>query len=178
MQKLLIFLIPLIFLGYCSRYRPIENPKQLNTFSVSGKVEYTEPYCGGARPTQEMVAELQKPKPFANLELVIRAGDRHDPEAPGIKLLKTDAQGQFETELPNGTYCIVLKEKADKPDYSKLSSEMYQVAEPCNENWMKECEITFEVKDAPVSGLALTLHKRCFQVDFNPCVMYIGPMPP
>ena len=188
MRKILIYILPLILLGYCSKPNstvrnnqekneaPQTNPGQ--EFAVSGRVEVSGSYCGGARPTQEMEEEARRPKPFAHRELVIRSGENNDFSVPIIKRVKTDVEGKWKTMLPPGTYCLALGEKAEQPDYSTLNKDMYQVNETCNKEWLNKCEVTFEVKDAPVSGLHLGLNRRCFQANFNPCVMYIGPLPP
>src|SRR5687767_12559298 len=50
------------------------NPNAKKSFTVSGKVEHTYSYCGGARPSPEMLAEYQTPKPFGGKKFYVRKG--------------------------------------------------------------------------------------------------------
>ena len=38
---------------------------------VSTQINYMQPYCGGARPTPEIIADAEKSKPYANKTIVI-----------------------------------------------------------------------------------------------------------
>lgn len=182
MQKLFLYILPLVFLGYCSRppvaVKTETEGDNSTQYAVSGRVEIRSSYCGGARPSQEMLDEYAIPKPAKDFVLVIRSGEVNDFGVPIAKTVTTDEEGHYSTELPAGTYCLALVEKAQQPDYSKLDSKTYQVNEPCSKEWLNKCELTFQVEEGPVTGLHLLLRKRCFQANFNPCIAYNGPLPP
>lgn len=67
---------------------------------VSKKIEYTEPYCGGARPTPEMEEEAEKPKPYAAKTIIFIN------ESGKIDSAKTDANGVFKKKLSYGKYNV------------------------------------------------------------------------
>jgi len=73
-------------------------------FSQKTKVEfvitYTQPYCGGARPSEEIQKEAEKPKPYAGMTLVVVN------EKNKIDSLKTDDRGTFRKNLKKGTYKV------------------------------------------------------------------------
>lgn len=64
------------------------------------EVGYHELYCGGARPSEEMIAEAQKTKPYANHTLVlINAKNK-------ACKVKTDKDGVLQIKLKDGKYKI------------------------------------------------------------------------
>lgn len=63
-------------------------------------VTYHESYCGGARPSDEMLAEIQKAKPYINQTLILIP-----PKGKALKV-KTDFSGIFRIKLKDGTYKV------------------------------------------------------------------------
>ena len=79
-----------------------------------GTIQYTESYCGGARPPEELLKQYATPKPFASGTL------RFQDTATGKEYsVVTDEHGHYEAELPAGNYVIhpVLR-SADQGGYS------------------------------------------------------------
>ncbi|MDI1354975.1 MAG: hypothetical protein PSX36_08655 [bacterium] len=68
--------------------------------SLRVEVSYHESYCAGARPSDELLAEIQKPKPYANRSLVII------PSKGKACKVKTDALGIFQIKLKDGNYKV------------------------------------------------------------------------
>lgn len=69
--------------------------------SVTLELSYLEPYCGGARPSDEIIAEAQKPKPYAGKKLILlSASGKAD-------TLVTDAKGKLKVKLKRGDYTLV-----------------------------------------------------------------------
>jgi hypothetical protein len=66
--------------------------------SVSIKITFLQPYCGGARPTKEMLAESQKPKPYAKKTIVIVS------EEGKIDSARTNNSGILKLKLKAGQY--------------------------------------------------------------------------
>lgn len=66
--------------------------------NVTLKITYTEPYCGGARPTKEIEAESKKPKPYAKKTIVILSN------AGKADSVKTNSSGTLKLKLKPGTY--------------------------------------------------------------------------
>ncbi|MEO6304003.1 MAG: hypothetical protein ABIP51_12605 [Bacteroidia bacterium] len=65
---------------------------------VSGQINYTQPYCGGARPTPEMLEDAQRAKPYANKTIIIISGKGK------VDSVKTNNGGEFKTTLKIGNY--------------------------------------------------------------------------
>jgi hypothetical protein len=65
---------------------------------VTAKITYREPYCGGARPTEEMVAESQKQKNYSGKMMMLVS------EKGKIDSAKTNEQGELKFKLKKGTY--------------------------------------------------------------------------
>lgn len=67
---------------------------------ISVSVNYLQPYCGGARPTPEMEAEAQTPKPLTSSSLVLI-------DSKGkAKTVKTDKNGKLNLKLKEGNYLL------------------------------------------------------------------------
>ena len=61
----------------------------------------TQAYCGGARPTDEMLAEIQKPKPYANKKMYLIS-------EKGKKIaVKTNSDGNFKAKVTHGNYKLM-----------------------------------------------------------------------
>jgi len=62
------------------------------------KISYLQPYCGGARPTPEMEAEAQKPKPYAHKTVIIVS------ENGKVDSVKSNEAGIIKKKLIAGKY--------------------------------------------------------------------------
>ena len=68
-------------------------------FDVSILVTSTQSYCGGARPTDEMMQELNTPKPLPEKKLYIRKGKENSLKEPIIKEVVTNAAGKIDLKI-------------------------------------------------------------------------------
>lgn len=66
-----------------------------------GTIQYTESYCGGARPPEELLKQYATPKPFASGTLRFK----HTETGTEYTVI-TDEHGHYEAELPAGNYVI------------------------------------------------------------------------
>ncbi|HEX2898469.1 MAG TPA: hypothetical protein VHS96_02005 [Bacteroidia bacterium] len=148
------------------------------TFKVSGNVLVTGSYCGGAAPSEEILAEASRPKPFANKGFLIRSGKMNALGTDMVTRTRTDAQGTFSVELIPGTYCMVLETKERARDAGFYKLQNLAVDKPCDQKWLNTCDLTFTVADKNITGLRLNFNKKCFVDDLSPCVSFTGPMPP
>lgn len=78
----------------------------------------TYPYCGGARPTEEMMADAQKPKPYAEKLVVVVS------KTGKVDSAKTDKSGVLKLKLKAGTYmlCESWRFRKSGPQNEPLSS--------------------------------------------------------
>lgn len=147
------------------------------------KLTQTASYCGGARPSEEMLNEMRSEKPLAGEEIFIRSGTANNPEDKILTQGKSDSNGVVALKLPKGNFYMVFGNKKNR-DFSdeliktyEVKSENYSaINKACLEEWLKQPELLMEVKEQGDS----------FKVNWNqpcpwhavPCTSYTGPLPP
>jgi hypothetical protein len=150
---------------------------------VNGTVIRYGVYCGGAEPSEEQLAEIQKPQPWSTKKLFVKKGKVNDLSAPVLLEFTTDKEGKFSIDLPPGDYCIVDEYKVKKSNYTgmlktyKEPTELYgAVDKKCLETYFKTPELVFTVSDG-MKDLQVVFHDRCSWLG-PPCVEYKGSPPP
>jgi hypothetical protein len=149
-------------------------------YSISGTITHTQSYCGGARPTDEMLAQYNTPTPLAGKKLYIRSGTENSLKRKVLHQIVSDGTGHFSLKLPSGTYCILVQEqvkKLNKAEFRKKATDYLTLDENCLNQWWKTCYLSFEVKDTEITDLKINFNTPCF-TDGTPCLNYVGPMPP
>lgn len=108
MTSRLISILLLVFACFCS-------------FSQKGvlkiQITYTEPYCGGARPTKEIEEEANRARPYAGKKIVIVS------ESGKVRCVKTNEQGFINIKLKPGSYSLFEKWRHNRqvPEGYKIS---------------------------------------------------------
>ena len=158
----------------------VRDPNLANTkmFKVTGNILVAGSYCGGAAPSKEMEEEARRPKPFANQGFLIRSGKMNALGTAMATRTRTDANGTFNLELAPGSYCMVLEEKESAREAGFYTQKNMVVDKPCDQKWLNTCDISFTVADKNISGLRLTLNKKCLITSLSPCITWNGPLPP
>lgn len=170
--KLIIFLV-------CSNAAISWGQKTNPLYVVSGKIMQTSQYCGGARPSEEMLKSYETPRPYISKVLYIKAGVTNNPKEKVVLKFKSDSSGKFSFQLKPGTYCILQEEQVkafNSKDY--ISSNTYSYDLACIKAWWKKPLKVITVKDASVKNLRFDFFKACFMQSDMPCITYTGPMPP
>lgn len=150
---------------------------------VSGTVTQTFSYCGGARPSNEMLAKLAEPKPFANKKLFIKKGKTNDINSVAVVEVVADSAGNFSVSLPSGDYCIVdeFKSKSNFNEilkkYEKETTNYSAVDPECLKNWFSTPDAVFTVTKTGLKDLNVAYHHPCSWRSV-PCANYRGPLPP
>lgn len=62
------------------------------------KINCLSPYCGGARPSKEMIAESEKPKPYADKKVILVSATGK------VDSATTDKDGNIKRKLKPGPY--------------------------------------------------------------------------
>ena len=153
--------------------------KKTVLFNIRGKVTHTSSYCGGAAPSEEILAEYSKAKPYAGKTFYIRKGNTNTLKSKVILSFKADEKGNFSFQLPPGVYSIIQEaqvKEVNAKDYNKNGN--FQADAACLKNWWLKPYYILEIKDNDVSELHFKFHHQCFVPDDIPCIQYIGPMPP
>ena len=159
-------------------------PTAKNTFdttlyAVSGKMEMTGTYCGGAAPSQHILDRLKQKKPLTGYQLYIRKGNINQPNAPIIADATTDENGTFTFHLPPGEYLLLSAEQLDKKSIrSWYENEDIVIKDPkCLEQWWQDGLTKITVKNRPVEDIYLHFRKQCSLPLGVPCLFYQGPKP-
>jgi hypothetical protein len=147
---------------------------------------YTESsaYCGGARPSQEIMANLERAIPTANKILYLKKGTLNIIKQKKLFRVMTDTNGQFNFKLAPGKYYIVGSDKIDTKyfqfllsKYGKESKTYKAIDKKCLNSWLAEPLYSFEVKSSNNDTIKIHYTKPC---DWNnlPCTQFTGPLPP
>lgn len=172
-----ILILSALVLTFC-----IGKPKP-SKVNVEGKLTFTESYCQGMRPTEEILAEKKRQKPLVGKKLYIRKGKYNDITTPIIAEVITDSAGIFKLNLPKGEYCLVNENKKDNSFYmtiikkhSKKTDFYGEVNKECLDEWLKTPDVIFEVGTTKTS-FSYNFHMPC-EWARTPCTTYTGPLPP
>ena len=147
---------------------------------VRGKIEFSESYCGGAPPPEEMVQELEKKKPLVGYKLYIRAGRTNDIKAPIIDSFSTNEDGEFEFNLLPGEYILLSSNHITRDVFTKYQEEKFiKIANmDCLENWWQNGMTKLILENQPIDNIYFHLKKNCFLPLGIPCLKFNGPIPP
>lgn len=130
---------------------------------ISLTINYYKPYCGGARPTEEMEKDAQTPKPYTNKTVVIIS------ESGKIDSVKTDASGVIKLKLKAGTYKLYetwrfYKKTPDNTDLIRFEADCLK------EEWAKEFQILTVTKKSFSTQEKLNITEFCdYQI---PCFIH------
>ena len=151
---------------------------------VSGTVQRTGVYCGGARPTDEILQSIMEPKPLSGKKLFVKKGKTNDLSKTAILEFTSDSLGNFSITLPPGDYCIVDEFKNSKTNYQnilstyKTETKDYSAVDPeCLRGWFSEPDLVIVVPKSGLKNIKVIYVDKC---PWNkiPCVTYHGPLPP
>ncbi|MDP1801359.1 MAG: hypothetical protein Q8L81_08405 [Bacteroidota bacterium] len=157
-------------------YATIAQTKQ--KFTISGKALQTFAYCGGVKPSEEVLDHHKTPKPYVGKTFYIRAGKTNNLKAKVLLKFKADTAGNFSFELPPGIYSIIQEPQLKKLNVKLYKNKYVEVDETCLKNWWEKPYYLLEIKDKNISGLEFKFHHPCFMSGDIPCLHYSGPMPP
>jgi hypothetical protein len=119
-----------------------ETPAPKKEVTVNeGIVYYMLPYCGGARPTEEIIAEKKKSRLLTNstLKLKNKAGVEY--------LVVTNDKGIFRSGIPAGVYDVYLTEKTNK--------ELYNVSPETCENCLTKVMSYVEIRNGQQASFVI-----------------------
>lgn len=167
-KHFLLFILIITTLSSCAQRKP-------QFYKVSGTVTATYSYCGGARPSDEMLAELNRPKPMAEKKLFVKAGNSNSKNEAIIKSFNTDAYGRFNIELPKGTYCIIEENKTTGIKIP-TSDANHKWDSDCLTKAYEHCDYQLNISGKSTDSITINFYIPC---EWNkPCLEYTGPLPP
>ena len=184
MMKFILVGIAGIMLA-CSNSKKVENAgNSVEQFNVVIEATTTQAYCGGAKPSEETLKELNTPVPAPNVKIYLRKGKVNNIENEVDYELITDDKGKVQTRLPAGTYSIVFENKRDQSSfndllekYGKETSYQTPIDTTCLKKFYSEPNAVLEVKKNQENTIVVNRMKRC-QWTRIPCSNYKGELPP
>lgn len=125
--------------------------------SIQFKIFYTAEYCGGAAPTEEIMEQLNQPKPYSD-SIYIHSMKDADRTEVAVKLLLKKGEGSV-MSLPPG-------------DYNAFITPVHQIDSASEDMGMEQCYymqsrmpfFSFKIESTSVI-ISDTLLKTC-----DPCV--------
>lgn len=160
----------------------MQTPKKVEKkYAVNFAITYTESYCMGMRPTEQILKELSTPKQYPNRELSIIKGNGNFNSMKSVFVGKilTDKNGFAKLNLQEGVYSIIDNEKA--AFYSKVKNDTidYKItSEACVQDWIKSPIFTFTVTKKG-ANVKYQFNKSCYLGEnASQCISYIGPQRP
>lgn len=183
-----IYLVILMFLVSCATFHgdnnehsvKDEDKNETKSFPVSGTIFYSESYCGGARPTDEMYLEITRERPYAGKKMYLLKGNKNEENKSIYDSIVPDSEGNFKLDLPPGEYCLIQSIQRDKKvfAYCENTKDEIEADRKCMEDWWSACFYSFTVSDKPIENIKLNFYRPCFLPEGIPCLSYNGPMPP
>ena len=149
-----------------------------NTYIIRGSVSQVFPYCGGARPTREILEQMATPMPYPGKTFYIKPGAVNNLELSVITSFTTDSNGNFSIHLPPGIYSIVLKEQLTEINAADFETKTVTVNKECLEAWWKKPYYLLEIKQHDIVLPNFVFHHRCYITNDIPCTSYHGPAAP
>ena len=130
----------------------VMNEVKVQKFNVSGHVIFTNSYCGGARPSDEMLESYETEYPLTNSTILLKQAEQ---KGKSIKIT-TDKKGNFQANLNPGTYDYFMTEKYSKNMGASFSSSC--------DVWLKRCFGQIKITEKKGKG-----YKLFFGFGCNPC---------
>jgi hypothetical protein len=132
-------------------------------FMVTGKVEQKLTYCGGAKPTQDIIDNLKSPKALKNFKLYIKKDELNHQNALPIDSTVTNEQGHFKISLPQGNYIFLSELQLSQAKFEanlpvlKLTITNQNLLNNHFNNGLKK----FAVAESNVIDLNILIQKKC-----------------
>lgn len=144
---------------------------------ITGRLTSTGQYCGGAAPSEEILAWYSTPHPMAERKLYLISGEINSEPAIVVDSTITDTGGIFVFQASPGKYLIIDSEQHD-PLVIPKNTEWQQVDETCYKNWWAKGMISVEMKFSDIDLGDFNFHYPCFINSWCGCISYTGPYPP
>jgi hypothetical protein len=175
--------ISIMFLAASCTNKQFVTKTNANSIEVVILLNKMESYCGGARPTEEMLAEINLPKPMMGERLYLRKGSVNNVDEPVVASETTDSSGRAIFHLSPGQYCVVRIDKSNVEQHDKWKrdllkgNELYAPVDvECLKKWLYTPEMIIEVYENGLMEFELVINKPC-PWNAIPCAQYIGPLP-
>lgn len=143
---------------------------------ITAYITTTEDYCGGARPSDEMLRELSTERPLADKVIYIKAGTVNKSTNKTVRKVKTDINGRFEVMLSPGTTYYFIEEWKSKVFITPKNTHELVWDIACLRKRYMTPDFILKVKSGKNPEVHINYHQNC---SYRPyCGQYSGPLPP
>ncbi|NNJ56687.1 MAG: hypothetical protein HKP14_11160 [Bacteroidia bacterium] len=130
------------------------------TKNLTFEITTSQDYCGGAHPTDELVEDMLKPKPYTGTIYIHQSSVRED---EGIQLQIEEGKANS-SGLSTGTYYLYLTPKLNDPVTETNVSPKEQKRTECNLMHNKKSLSSFTIEEKS-TNVSRNLHIIC-----DPCM--------
>ena len=110
----------------------------LSQKKIKLQLKQQQQYCGGARPTPEILAKYEKPLPYANKKLVMVSSTGK------TDTVKTGENGKLTLKLKNGTYKLYEAWRYYKKSPDGTDLKNYDTT--CLKSHWEKADVLIEIK--------------------------------
>ncbi|MBN2891455.1 MAG: hypothetical protein JXL97_06295 [Bacteroidales bacterium] len=150
-------IILILFLVSCSSNKTVNQAKTTNKegnkISVTGVANYNSTYCGGARPTEEVLEKYNRLRPMKNTTIKFVNTDNSKKEKT-----KTDENGNFSVNLSAGNWEYYLSEDFYDSNNEDVLLEI-----------QKKCDELYNVPYGTIEIFSDTTVNLIYHLPCNPC---------
>ncbi len=169
----ILVILSLTFLSSCAIFK---GKKQ--KVVVKGIIEIHKPYCGGAKPTEEMSKGTKEA--YSNATFYVKSAMNNDSKKETVLTFTTDEKGNYSIKLKKGSYFVIHEDKV-------LSFEKYvEKNKQTNNKFLeyigdkdakKEYEhVDFLLNIQENKEFNYAYKTKCFS-GLNMLLKYVGPLP-
>lgn len=144
------FLLFICCLSYAANAQTKDSLQPYN--DVQGRLTFNQSYCGGARPSEEMLAQYDSIRPLPNTTVYLA----RTKGGKFIYKISSDEKGKFKKKMRAGKYLVYLSR-----NYSKEALPYFN---PKCTKWMKSVFAEVEVINGGKKLYNINLHFGC-----DPC---------
>jgi hypothetical protein len=192
-MKALFFLSIILTITACGGSSKVESDQSMEdenviAYDVEIRTTQTSEYCGGSRPSEEMMNELETPQPLANTTIYLREGEVNSLSLPIAYSLKSDESGLIHAKIKKGTYSVVFEHKKDQAtydtwleNYGQATAQYSAIDTNCFNTFFQRPDQVIQVgkseTDSLTNQFAVNTINRCERTRV-PCASYKGPVRP
>lgn len=167
--------LAMLWMGLSSAAFAQKAKRNKGLIQVRGLVTSTADYCGGAAPSEEMLADLKKPSPLANKVILVKYGVSNTEISRVVKRIVTNTKGEFSITLKKGYDYVFVEEWKGLPYKLPQDTEWIKWDASCYKKGYETPDFILR-KNKPLRVVKMNFHKRCFYDPY--CGTYSGPLPP
>ena len=103
--------ITFVYLLIAIIFQSCSNSDENSNIEIIGNLKNNSEYQGGAAPPQSLLDQLAIYNNSVNQTFYVRSGSQNTPFTPILTSFTTDANGDFNLNLPVGIYSVITQRK-------------------------------------------------------------------